>query len=107
MASAFSYQQLEALWNNAGGSKASAPTAAAVALAESGGNPTIQNRQGANVWGLWQINIAPNANPEYSRAQVLDPLGNAKAAVAISGNGTNWNPWQTYTAAPTSRFSLA
>ena len=89
----YSFSQLEALWISAGGSRASAPTAAAVALAESGGNPKIPNRQGVPAYGLWQINIASNANPEDLLAQVLDPLGNAKAAVAISGNGTNWNPW--------------
>ena len=91
----YSFNQLEALWTAAGGSKASAPTAAAVALAESAGNPSIQNQQGANVWGLWQINLS--AHPQYSLASVLNPLGNAKAAVAISNNGANWKPWQTYT----------
>ena len=25
-----------------------------------------------------------------------NPMGNAKAALAISSNGTNWRPWTTY-----------
>ena len=102
--SAYSYSQLEALWVQAGGQKAAAPIAAAIALAESGGNPTIANKQGVPAFGLWQINIAANANPQYSQAQVLNPLGNAKAAVAISKNGTNWIPWQAFTNGSWSKF---
>lgn len=71
--------------------------AAAIATAESQGNPTIQNPTNANVVGLWQINTSPDANPEYTIAQMKNPLANAVAAVKISGNGTNWNAWQTYT----------
>lgn len=91
----YNYAELEGLWIVAGGSSSEAPTAAAIALAESGGDPTIPN--GPYVMGLWQINTAPNANPEYTVAQMENPLANAVAAVKISGNGTNWNPWQTYT----------
>ena len=27
----------------------------------------------------------------------FDPIGNAKAAIQISQDGTNWSPWTTYT----------
>ena len=27
----------------------------------------------------------------------FNALGNAKAAISISGDGTNWGPWTTYT----------
>lgn len=87
------YLQLERLWIYAGGSASSAPTAAAVALAESRGSPTATNPSSAT--GLWQVETS--AHPQYSSAQLLDPLQNARAAVAISGNGANWSPWQTYT----------
>ena len=39
----YTYGQLETLWTNAGGSKALAPLMAAIALAESGGNPGALN----------------------------------------------------------------
>lgn len=89
----YSYAQLEALWLAAGGSASSAPTAAAIATAESSGNPTAANPSSAT--GLWQVETS--AHPQYTASQLLDPLENAKAAVAISNNGTNWSPWQTYT----------
>jgi hypothetical protein len=69
---------------------------AAIALAESGGNPTIQNQQGYDVWGLWQINIGPGANTEYTQAAMVTPMANARAAVAIL-NSQGLTAWQTYT----------
>lgn len=63
--------------------------ASAIALAESGGNPA-PNGSGPNAtndWGLWQIH---NGGPG-----MLDPLANARRAVAMSANGTNWRPWCT------------
>jgi len=100
--STYNYAELEGLWIVAGGNKTAAPIAAAIALAESGGDPTIPN--GPYVMGLWQINTAPNANPEYTVTQMKDPLANAVAAVKISNDGTNWNPWQTYTSGAYLKF---
>jgi hypothetical protein len=91
----YNYAELEGLWIIAGGSSASAPTAAAIALAESQGNPTITN--GPYVAGLWQINTAPDAHPEYTVSQMQSPLANAVAAIKVSNNGSDWTPWQTYT----------
>lgn len=80
---------LEALWERAGGSKAEAFIAAEIAEAESGGrqyalSPTDDR-------GYWQINASHGALSTY------DPYGNARAAIEISGDGTNWAAWTTYT----------
>jgi Lysozyme like domain len=73
------------------------PLAAAIAMAESGGNPgaigDLNISPGGSV-GLWQINLA--AHPSYTADQLTDPTANAQAAFAISSAGTNWRPWTTY-----------
>ena len=88
----YSYAQLEGIWCQAGGSPTAAPIAAAVAMAESGGNTTATNQDsnGTVDRGLWQINSVHGAQSTY------DVMGNARAAVAISNNGQNWAPWTTY-----------
>jgi len=107
----YTYAQLEALWTQHGGPAAEAPTAAAIALAESGGNPdAILNTaypgrpnyrppsSGASPEfsvGLWQVNLL--AHPNYTEAQMLTPARAAAAAVAISSSGSNFQPWSTYT----------
>jgi len=85
--------QLEALWEEAGGSPAAAFTAAEVAMAESGGreNAVNVNTNGSVDEGYWQIN-----NQAHPGQATYDPLGNARAAMAISGDGTDWTPWVTY-----------
>lgn len=87
----YSFSQLEDLWRQAGGNPLSAGMAAAIAMAESGGNPsaTHTNSNGTVDRGLWQINSIHGAQ------STLDPLANARAAVAISGNGSSWRPWCT------------
>jgi hypothetical protein len=77
----------------AGGPATSAAIAAAVATAESGGNSTATNydSNGSVDRGLWQINSIHGAQSTF------DVMGNARAAVAISNKGTNWQPWTTYT----------
>lgn len=89
--SKYTYSQLEDLWTQAGGNPASAAMAAAIAMAESGGNSdsTHSNSNGTIDRGLWQINSI------HGSQSTLDPLANAKAAVAISQNGTTWRPWCT------------
>jgi LysM repeat protein len=84
---------LETLWDSVGGRPAAAEMAAAVAMAESSGEPAATNHDtnGSVDRGLWQINSANGALSTYSEA------GNALAAVELSGNGTNWSPWVTYT----------
>ena len=83
-ATTYQQSQLETLWTQAGGSPSTAPMAAAIALAESGGNPGAVSP--TQDYGLWQIHDVPAAT---------DPLISAQDAVAISNNGTNWKPWCT------------
>jgi Lysozyme like domain len=105
-----SHADLVNLWLVAGGSAAHADEAAAIAEAESGGcqyakaGPTddrpvkvcvYRQTNGENSYGLWQINR--NAHPTYSAADLYTPLGNARAAVAISSDGNSFGPWTTYT----------
>ena len=80
---------LEALWVEAGGSSAVEVTAASIAMAESGGNQFATGTVGER--GYWQI------NPVNGSLSTYDPYGNARAAVIMSGDGTNWSPWTTYT----------
>ncbi|MGH3237659.1 MAG: LysM peptidoglycan-binding domain-containing protein [Streptosporangiaceae bacterium] len=80
---------LEALWEAAGGSHGEAFMAAEIAMAESGGRQYAVSP--TNDYGYWQI------NGSHGPAEAtFNPIGNAKAAIAISGNGTNWDPWTTY-----------
>jgi hypothetical protein len=102
---ALSFQALQDLWKQAGGNPAQAPVAAAIALAESGGNPQSHNAVPPdNSYGLWQINMLGSMGPSRrsafglsSNEQLFDPLTNAKAAVALSGGGSNFKAWSTYT----------
>jgi hypothetical protein len=82
--------------------------AAAIAMAESGGNPCAQGDPNigsggyscttpngtSTSFGLWQVNTP--ANPRYDASSLLGATYNAQAAYAISRQGTNWNPWTTY-----------
>ena len=71
-------------------------TAVAVAMAESSGNPTahlLTSREDSR--GLWQINV--RAHPSYDANRLYDPAYNAAAAYDISGGGTSWRAWSTYT----------
>jgi LysM repeat protein len=81
---------LEALWKAAGGAKSRAFIAAEIAMAESGGRQYAHSP--TNDYGYFQIN--GGHGPAMA---TYDPIGNARAAIAISSNGTNWRPWTTYT----------
>ena len=86
----FSCSALEALWEQAGGAPGEAFMAAEIAMAESGGNPNAVSP--TDDWGLWQINASHGPGEA-----TLNPYANARAAVAISGDGTNWGAWTTFT----------
>jgi LysM repeat protein len=81
---------LEALWEAAGGSHAEAFMAAEIAMAESGGRQYALSP--TNDYGYWQIN--GSHGPAMA---TFDPIGNAKAAIAISDDGRDWGAWTTYT----------
>jgi len=89
----FTYAQLECLWTQAGGNAQCAPLAAAIAMAESGGRSdalNTANNNGTVDRGLWQINSS------HGTQSTFDIMGNARAAVAISGNCNNFRPWTTF-----------
>jgi hypothetical protein len=86
--------QITAVAAGAGFTGPDLQTAVAIALAESGGNPSIIGDSG-NSYGLWQINIP--AHPNYSGPALLNPQANAAAAYAIySTAGDSFQPWSTY-----------
>jgi LysM repeat protein len=85
----YSCSGLEQIWEQAGGSPARAMMAAEIAMAESAGNPNAISP--TDDFGLWQINASNGA------LATLNPFQNAKSAVELSNNGTNWGPWTTYT----------
>lgn len=99
-------QQLVALAVSAGvpaGERAQ--IAAAVALAESGGNVGAigdcdNPKRGCRSYGLWQINSCPHRD---ERSQVRNNVaalktapGNAVAMSVISNRGANFRAWSTY-----------
>lgn len=90
----------------AGFSGASLVMAVAIAGAESRFKATATGDQHlqTNKWGpsvgLWQIRTL---TPDYLQMEpvrdinkLYSPLANAKAAYAISKQGTDWSPWSTY-----------
>ena len=83
------YGEAENAWIQAGGNPQAAAMAAAVADASSGFDPNItrQNPDGTTSVGLWLI--PKNGQPPGS----TDPVANARAAVQLSGNGTDWSQW--------------
>lgn len=105
------HRNLERVWVLAGGPTEHADVAAAIAQAESGGNPlAIDNtaypdRPGYHKpdkpadaeWsvGLWQINLL--AHPSYLTLDMEQPLPNGQAAVTISHDGSDFGAWSTYT----------
>jgi len=84
----YSCSGLEQIWEQEGGSPAAAFMAAEIAMAESGGNPNAISP--TDDFGLWQINASNGA------LATLNPFENAKSAITLSDDGTNWNPWTTY-----------
>lgn len=83
---------LERLWEQAGGSHAEAFMAAEIAMAESSGRQYAVNTNGgaSTDRGYWQVNSVHGA------LSTFDAGGNARAAVLISHDGTDWSPWVTY-----------
>lgn len=99
---ALSPSQLGSLAYQAGFRGSALTMAVAVALAESGGNPSAYNPEsaagtppGQGSYGLWQI--YRNAHPEFSSVDLYDPASNAMAAYSVyRAAGGNFTPWSTY-----------
>jgi hypothetical protein len=91
------FSQLEGYWIQAGGQSSLAPLMAAIALAESSGDPNAVNPEDNHgtqtSWGLWQISTGNHDEPSPDWA---DPLENAKLAVAKWKEQGLW-AWGTYT----------
>jgi LysM repeat protein len=88
-AGSYSCSALESLWDEAGGNSADAFMAAEIATAESGGNPNAISP--TDDYGLWQINAS---NGDLA---TLNPFDNAKSAIILSDDGSNWDAWTTFT----------
>jgi LysM repeat protein len=84
----YTCSNLESLWEQAGGSPAHALMAAEISRAESGGNPNAISP--TDDFGLWQINASNGS------LATLNTYQNARSAIILSDDGTNWNPWTTY-----------
>jgi hypothetical protein len=72
-------------------------TAVAIAIAESGGNPTAvnrRNRNGTADFGLWQINSVHNALLKQGNWQ--NPADNARMAKAVYDDAGGFRPWAVY-----------
>jgi Lysozyme like domain len=104
-----SYAQLKAVWlDAAAGTKYDTNTwaslMAAIAEAESGGNPLATNptdNDGTQTsWGLWQISLGNHEAPSPDWA---DPAENARLAIGKL-NGQGLTAWGTYDSGAYERF---
>jgi hypothetical protein len=99
--------QIYSLARSAGLPDNSAKIAAAIAMAESGGNPNSHNNNastGDDSYGLWQINMLGSLGPTRrtlyglkANTDLFNPATNAKVMSAMSSQGKNFSPWTTYT----------
>jgi hypothetical protein len=93
-----SVPELYALARRAGLSPANAVTAAAIAMAESGGRTwvTSPNPDGGTNVGPWQLDTPGGGGAGYTVAELQNPWTNAQAMAKASDDGTNWSTWETY-----------
>jgi hypothetical protein len=69
-----------------------AQLAAAIAMAESGGNPKAISLTGD--YGLWQVNA--RSWPQFDRNRLLEPAYNAKAMAVIARTSRGWDHWSVH-----------
>lgn len=86
-------KQIATIWVTSGGARNHVTVAVAVALAESGGNDAAHSPSAD--WGLWQINEIHFPALGWTWRDAVNPYNSARAAIQISGNGTNWAAWCT------------
>jgi hypothetical protein len=104
-----SQSDLYTLAKKAGLPDSSAKVAAAIAMAESGGDPNVHNTNastGDDSWGLWQINMIGSTGKQRRQqfksigvnidVELVDPTKNAKAMALVSQQGRDFSPWTTY-----------
>jgi hypothetical protein len=94
------------LARNVGLSGDQAITAVAIAKAESGlnqaavGDVKLVDRTWGPSIGLWQIRslkAEKGTGGTRDETRLADPVFNARSMMKISGGGTSWRPWSTYT----------
>lgn len=92
----YTHAQLAQLWQQAGGSAASANNAACHAIQESGGRSwvTSPNPDGGTNVGLWQLDTR-GKGAGYTVAQLQNPMNNARITVFATANGSDWSAWAT------------
>lgn len=90
----YSSADIKRLWTANGGQQSTAAMAAAVAAAESDGNPkaTSKNPDGGTNVGLFQLDTR-GVGSGYTVAQLQDPGLNTRITVMATHNGTNWSEW--------------
>lgn len=95
-AGTYTTAQLQALWEQAGGSASTAANAACHAMQESSGNPqaTSSNPDGGTNVGLWQLDTK-GVGAGYSVAELENAMNNARITVFATKNGTDWSEWST------------
>ena len=81
------------LAQNAGFVGQDANIAAAIAIAESSGNPKAIGDNGTS-YGLWQIHYT--VHPEFDPQSLFDPAYNASAAFQIYSIRGGFQDWSTY-----------
>jgi hypothetical protein len=99
------YDELVELSKDVGLNDNRARIAAAIALAESGGNPsTVVHDSDDDSYGLWQINMKGPLGPQRrhdfglpNNDALLDARRNAMVMAHISSKGGNFSAWTTYT----------
>jgi hypothetical protein len=107
----YTYAELQTLASSAGFTGSDVNIAAAVALAESGGNSRSYNPVGKDdSYGLWQINMKGSLGPDRrkkfgitSNAALFEPAVNARAAKMIH-DSSGWGAWTTYTRGTYKKF---
>jgi hypothetical protein len=106
------YAGIVSLAQGAGLTSDHAKIAAAIAMAESGGSPSvITHDSDDDSYGLWQINMKGDMGPARRKqlgisanSALLDPKTNARAMAMISGNGANFGAWATFTGGQYKKF---
>jgi hypothetical protein len=91
-----SFRELKALALKVGFPVDQTDTAAAIAIAESGGDPYADGDATRGLSrGLWQINH--KAHPKYDFLSLYDPTYNARAALELyRGRRNTFHDWSTF-----------
>jgi len=90
--------QIASAMRSAGWPENAIPMGVAIALAESGGNPSAvnnSNRNGSRDYGLFQINSVHKSL--LKQGNWANPVDNARMALKVYRDaGNSWKPWATF-----------